>query len=229
MTKEFSVSINKCLSVLDDMDYLAHAVVRSSLVVSEAFKKSSLSSKVYRELYDAGMKNQDFNFILKDQSYFQFTERIKDEDVRLAYYPNPYRFGEYHSIKRELTELFDEGLLSQEELEQSLTEEHFSNDIPIIRYDLSLTQYCSNYHPAAHLHIGFNSTSRWPVRRVLTPYAFFLKILSHYYHDLWVKFGDIGDGNRNLFDVEYCKEVSGCRYLHDEYFQKHEYQRLHFS
>lgn len=229
MTREFSLSINKCLGVLESMDYLAHASVRGSLNVSASFKKSSLTCNVYRDLYDVGMRNQDFNFMLKDQSYFQFTEKIKNKDVRLAYYPNPYRFGEYNSIKKELTEFFDEGILSQDELEQALMEEHFSNDVPIIRYDLSLSQYCSKYHPAAHFHIGFNSDSRWPVRRVLTPYAFFLKILFHYYHDLWFKFGDAGEDERNLFDIEYCNEVSECQYLQDEYFQEYEHKRLHFS
>lgn len=99
----------------------------------------------------------------------------------------------------------------------------------MIRYDLSLKQYCEKYHPAAHFHIGFHVKNRWPVRRKLTPYAFLLKILMLYYPDLWHSVGDSGDVEPNWLDTEYQKEVSKCNYLDDDYFKEHEYKRLHFS
>lgn len=227
MSNEFSGSIIKCVKLLNDMNYLTHAVTHNSLRASKDFKSAALGFDTYRKIYDVGVANQDFNFMLEDNSFFQFTEKVKNEEVRLAFYPNPYSFSEFSIQKKEWMKLFEVGELSQIELEQVLLEEEFSNDIPVIRYDLSLNQYCANYHPAAHFHIGFNSNSRWPVRRILTPYAFFLKILFHYYHELWLRWGDRG-AERNILDVEYCKEVNRCAFLNDDYFKRHEHSRLHF-
>jgi hypothetical protein len=64
---------------------------------------------------------------------------------------------------------------------------------------------------------------------VLTPYAFFLKILIHYYPSLWFEFGDQGEELDNILDLKYRDELSRCSLLSDQYFLTIEKDRLHFT
>jgi hypothetical protein len=228
MSKSFKASILSCIECIANIDYLFQAGTVSSLQASSDFKHKSRKAVYYREIYEAGTTNQDFNLMLKDRSYFQFTENVEGENIRLAFYPNPFQFIEYQNHKKEALELLDDNELTESEYEQILSEGEFSSDIPLIRYDLSVKQHCDNYHPAAHFHIGFNANNRWPVGKKLTPYVFMLKIIMLYYPDLWFKYGDQGEGNENNLDIIYRNELSKCDLVPDEYFKKIEKERLNF-
>lgn len=228
MNNLFSKNILKCINLAFDFDILAQAGSSQSLNSSDEFKKEARHSISYKRLYDTGVKNQDFNLMLFDHSFFQFTESKIDEELRLVYYPNPYKFVEYMSQKQEALAMFDSGELSLSEYEQMISEDSSSCDIPVIRYDLSLKQYCKNYHPAAHFHIGFYAENRWPVKTMLTPYAFFLKILAHYYPKLWFDKGDNAENEQNKLDLIYRDELKKCNTLSGEYFTSNEEERLYF-
>ncbi len=221
MSDMFNRSIGQCIELLVDIDFLFQAGPYYSLNSSDAFKKAAMRSTTYREVYDVGASNQDFNLMMNDQSYFQFTEIKAQEELRFAYYPNPYQFVEYINDKRAALTMLESGEINREEYDQLLSEGTFTCDIPLIRYDLSLKQYSKKYHPAAHFHIGFYAENRWPVRRKLTPFAFLLDVLTLYYPKLWRSAGDA--------DVIYRKEVSQCNYLEEQYFSEEEFQRLYFN
>lgn len=227
MSDNFRKSLASCLELLAKNELLFQAGPMYSLDASASFKKVARRSMSYKEVYDSGVENQDFNLMLFDQSFFQFTEVKSESDVRLAYYPNPYQFVNYRSQKKEALELLECGELSLSDYEQLVSEEDFTCDIPVIRYDLSLKQHCEKYHPAAHFHIGFFAENRWPVRRVLTPYAFLLKILMHYYPKVWFNVGDRGDDN-NWLDLAYRNELTSCNILQQDFFKQEEVERLHF-
>ena len=229
MSNSFNRSISKCISLLDSIEFLFQAGTFRSLGASTDFKKTAMRATKYTEVYNTGTKNQDFNLMLMDRSFFQFTETSKREDVRLAYYPNPYQFVEFKNEKKEALELLDLGEISFDESEQLLSEGDFTCDIPLIRYDLSLKQYCNKYHPAAHFHIGFYAENRWPVKRYLSPYAFLLKILKTYYPKIWIRHGDIGKEKENKLDAEYRNEVSNCAVISSDYFDQYAEQRLYFT
>lgn len=226
MTKEFAQDIRKGMLLLAELDLLGQAGPQVSLSPSEFFKKTSLRAVSYREVYDAAIKNQDFNIMLHDHSFFQFSEINPHRSIRLAYYPNPYQFIEFKNLKREALEMVASDSITQDEYEQLLAESHFTCDIPLIRYDLSLDQYCQMYHPAAHFHIGFQAENRWPAKRVLTPFVFTLKILKHYYSDIWKQKGDPNNEGINMLDDKYRKAVRLCGYLSEEYFKDYEADRL---
>ncbi|WMN15454.1 DUF2290 domain-containing protein [Pseudomonas piscis] len=226
MTAEFSRSIRKCIDIAAELALLEQCGPAHSLDASGDFKKASRRVDYYRELYDVGTRNQDFNFMLKDQSFFQFSEQRGGEDFRFAYYPNPYSFVEYKSERVAASELLESGDITDLEFDQLISECNFTSDIPLIRYDYSPGQYCQKYHPAAHFHIGFRSENRWPVKRALTPVAFFLKILSHYYINAW-RGAESPDGT-NYLEQRYRMEVNACALLEINYFSEEESQRLHF-
>lgn len=226
--KNFDKSIRSCFDTLESMELLAQAGPGCSLRASDSFKKASLRARSYREVYDSGVTNQDFNIMLSDHSFFQFTLQ-ENGDIRLAFYPNPYKFVEFSDYKRDALSLLDNQELTHEEYSQLLSEAEFSGDVPAIRYDYSLEQYCENYHPAAHFHIGFFADNRWPTKRILTPYAFMLKILRHYYLKYWIKILDTSETpSQDKLDEIYRNEVSNCPLLDDNNFSQKEEERLHF-
>ncbi|RXE47295.1 DUF2290 domain-containing protein [Chromohalobacter israelensis] len=225
----FNKSIRDCFETLEQLDFLAQAGPCNSLRASDDFKKTSLKSQNYREVYDAGVRNQDFNIMLSEHSFFQFTLE-ENNDIRLAYYPNPYRFVEYIKYKRDALSLLDDNEITQEEYFQFLSEGDFTCDIPAIRYDYSLEQYCKDYHPAAHFHIGFYAENRWPTNRLLTPHAFLLKTLKHYYLGVWIEEAQKnGNTMDDHLDKKYRKEVFECPKLDEEAFSKEESERFYIT
>ncbi|WP_165493680.1 DUF2290 domain-containing protein [Phytopseudomonas daroniae] len=202
----------------------------SSLKASSDFKRAARQSSSYSQVYDVGAKNQDFNLMLKDHSFFQFTETTEREDIRLAYYPNPYSFIEYQNDRQTAESMLANGDITLQEFEQLISEGNMTFDIPIIRYDLSTNQYCAKYHPAAHFHIGFKAENRWPVNRVLSPFAFFLKIIFLYHSLTWKEKGEYEKESKieNYFEEEYIRELASCSQLDDDFFQETEARRLHF-
>ncbi len=233
--REFNKNISKCIKFLDTYNLLFQAGCTTSLDASYNFKKIARKSTSYKKLYDIGTKYQDFNFMLFDKSFFQFSKTrvintiTKDEDfdLRFAYYPNPYKFVEYQENKIEIEKMYNNNEITLEEYQQFLSEEFFTSDIPLIRYDLSKNQYCENYHPTAHFHIGFHAENRWPVKRELTPMAFMLKILMHYYIKLWKNLGDNNSDENKLTKI-YQEEMKSTKLIKREYFSTLEEGRLHF-
>lgn len=229
MKDNFRDSICKCIQLAFEIGYLFQAGSTVSLNASSDFKSKSRKAISYREVYEAGTLNQDFNLMLSDMSYFQFTEIEKDKEIRLAYYPNPFQFVEYKSERENALELLEKNEFTLDEYEQFISECNYTHDIPLIRYDLSIEQHCDKYHPAGHLHIGFVVENRWPVAKILSPYAFLLNILMQYYSKLWIQFGDEGDKRPNRLDIMYREELKRCNVISDEFFTESEKERLVFS
>ena len=232
MSADFDKSIRKTIDFASEIDLLLQCGPVHSLKASAEFKRISRQAQRYHQLYDSGAKNQEFNIMLKDHSFFQFTETTEQEDIRLAYYPNPYAFIEYKNDMQTAEAMLHNGELTLPEFEQLISEGNLTFDIPIIRYDLSAKQHCPKYHPAAHLHIGFRAENRWPVNRILSPFAFFLKILFLYYPNTWKEQGEYQKGENekgNHFEEKYIIELSLCRKLNADLFEDTESKRLHFS
>ncbi|MEO1871699.1 MAG: DUF2290 domain-containing protein [Cobetia sp.] len=225
MSKIFDQSVLKSIRTLHSINFLTQAGAANSLNVSDSFKKLSFRSKSYMQVYDAGIRGQEFNVLLKDDSFFQFTEQVNG-DIRLAFYPNPYRFIEYMGYKEEVLDLLDEDSITLDEYSQFLSEGSFTCDVPVIRFDYSIDQYDSFDHPAAHLHIGFYAENRWPVRKILTPHAFMLKVLRNYYVYLWS--GENKLENCVELDTLYQHEAMECTSLGDDVFSDEEANRFYF-
>lgn len=228
MSANFNRSILACIKLAKEEGFLLQAGNPTSLRASRDFKALTRRSNSYREIYEIGAANQDFNLMMVDYSFFQFTELDEGKELRLAYYPNPSKFVNFNNTIRDALDLFESGELTIDEYEQIVSEEEYGSDIPPVRYDLSLKQYCENYHPAAHLHIGFFSESRWPVRRVLSPYAFMLKIIMIYYSQLWYELGHVSDGEPNKLDLAYRAEIQDCEHIEPEFFKQPDIERMHF-
>ncbi|EHR40476.1 DUF2290 domain-containing protein [Alishewanella jeotgali] len=233
VSQSFNQNIRETISLAEKFGLLFQAGSCVSLVTPPEVKFMSRRAVSYREVYDTIVSFQSFNLMLEDRSFFQFTEVEANSDVRLVYYPNPYQFVEYLSERREILKLLESEEITDIEYEQFTSEADFTSDIPVIRYDLSLNQHCKLYHPAAHFHIGFHAENRWPVDRVLTPKAFFLKTLYSYYQRKWkTQEQNTIDEIENVFDMLYREEIrKNCPLISEmspKHFDRIEHERLHF-
>lgn len=200
---DLNYHIRKVALLAKDLNLDLHHGSRGSLEVSSELKKICKTSPYYREVYDYISTYKQYNLMLKDQACFQFSEfRNKDneQELRYAYYPNPYQFVEFKKEVKSIQDLYSTGELSDEDYQQLINEAEFILDIPLIRYDYSPSQYEPNFHPASHFHIGFHSENRWPVQRVLNPSIFFTKIIAMYYTESWKK-------NFELFDPKTLNDL----------------------
>lgn len=218
---DITSGIKKVSELARQLELDEHHCTLNSISVSNELKKLCKTSPYYRNIYDYISTYKEYNLMLKDASCFQFSEfRNKDneQELRYAYYPNPYQFLEYRKHVIAVQDLLQQGQLSLTDYEQLLDECEFTHDIPVIRYDYSPSQYDEFFHPASHFHIGFHSDNRWPVLKVITPVVFFLKVISMYYPKAWKdKFSMIPDETLN--DI-YQKSKSESYAVPSRYFNK---------
>ncbi len=223
MSSDFCTNIKSCVALLTEIDFLAQVHCMTSLNVSPEFKSEARRGHSYRHLYSLGMRKHDYNFVIKDNAFFQFYKNDEPFTLRYAYYPNPNLFIQYQEERKIASDWLENGEIDEREYDQLLAEDScLSGDTPPIRYDVSYIQYNAKYHPTAHFHIGTLTENRWPVRRILSPYAFLLAILKHYYVRLWI------EKNETVAE-EFCKELDTCEILSDEYFTESECKHLHFT
>lgn len=200
---DVNTSIRKVANLASQLNLDFHHGSRVSLKVSDELKKLTRSSPYYKEIYNRIADYSEYNLMLNDRACFQFYGKSCAggiQELRYAYYPNPYQFLEYQKELKDCNDLLNHEIITEEEYSQMISEAIFTHDIPSIRYDYSPTQYEEKFHPASHFHIGFHSENRWPVTRVLTPYSFFLKILAMYYSDIWKSNFEIKD-HETLNDI----------------------------
>lgn len=179
--------INKTWEIASKLNLNESFANAGLLPLNEEFRDLILSSKTtYSSVYVAGLSLSHYNILLTDYSYFQFSWD-RENYVRYAYYPNPFISGKDNELEsfRRLQELVESGLLQHEEYLTILSERSAMSGIPMLRYENAPDQRKKFAHPCSHFHIGFHSENRWPVRRILTPYAFSLLVFKNYYGSFW--------------------------------------------
>jgi hypothetical protein len=208
----FIKSIKKSYELFDNLGLSRSFTVPSSLNVNEAFNRLALDTSTnYQDLFFCGLKIGQYNFILKDLTYFQFSRKSED-DVRYAFYPSPFDPSVLKVIDQ-LTRARDIDVLDDEAFAVSIESLELNYRRPVIRYDYSPKQYKPVKHPTSHLHVGTYGEDRWCVERFLTPYAFSLQIAKMYFGDYWEALTvEEKDGTRrNELDDYLYAERSACK------------------
>lgn len=216
-----SNGINKSWAVLEGLGLHETFSNAGPLEVNSEFRDLVLSeNSTYVEIFLAGLRLSHYNFLLTDYAYFQFSWAPND-NVRYAYYPNPYATGRSagaFDFRRRRT-LVEQGAITQEDYLAMLRDADAELRVPLIRYENAPSQYKGLKHPCSHLHIGHHGDNRWPLNRVLTPLAFTLWILKQYYGSEWAEFGDDDtDSFGNTFESKLVTEKMECRLVGPEYF-----------
>lgn len=199
----------------------------SSLLVCDDFRETALRTDAHHvEIYLCGLKSQNYNILLNDYSFIQYSWE-KDEHYRYAFYPNPFGSrspeGRINFLKKR--KMVTEGIISEEEFLTLLDESQNEGFIPILRYENSPEQYDEFAHPCSHLHIGTHGENRWAFQRALSPLAFSMLVVKQYYPDEWKVFGeDATDSEyKNRFERALVFErENSCRILHPHHFSDFE-------
>jgi len=227
----FNDSIRGTHTILRECDILRTVAHLRSTVGSAEFRELALIPDTpYRDLYLCGLQNVDYNFLLKDYAFLQFTH-FQNDHYRCTYYPNPFS-GIGDALNDELEAAVTDGTLSFEEYSQYLSEQPYEVRIPIIRFELDHDAYVMLRHPAAHFRIGMHTENRWPVSRELTPRSFTLLLAKLYYFEAWITNGAMavdGDGFENRFDRQSATEKQGCVLLAAQLFDQKERALLHMA
>jgi hypothetical protein len=198
------------------------------LEVRSEFRDLILRSDTdYVTVYLAGITWSHYNFVLSDYAFFQFSW-FRDESARYAYYPNPFASNAEDFKRRR--ELVEAGMITEEENLVILRDEGIDPRAPLIRYEYAPTQYKALSHPASHFHIGHHDDNRWAVNRVLTPLAFTLLILKHYYGPAWRETGsDEADSLGNRYETRLTEAKVECRPIGDDFFSSVEERSFFMS
>lgn len=184
----FLTSIRSAFFSLDDSGIMESWINPASLNVSDKFNELALSrSASYKEIYHRGLELGQYNCILKDYAYFQYSQDDRTS-WRLAYYPSPYFSG----CTPNLIALEDLRLkLKSDEISIMDFEEYVAdgfeaaNRVPMLRFEYAEGQHRAVSHPAAHLHIGVDGEDRMASKVKLSPLSFTLLIIRSYYSTAW--------------------------------------------
>ncbi len=202
----------------------------SALDASDVFKTLALSQITsYEELYLAGLRESQYNILLRDYSFFQFGTGGAD-GVRFAYYPNPFFGASPHAVAelQEMQEYVAEGIIDVDELLHRISEIKRPQHPPLVRYEYSKQQYVEATHPCSHMHLGFHGENRWPIRRYLTAHAFALMIFRLFYLDFWMRADTVKQGEQELtLDAILGVARAESRMLYEDEFSKVEERRFH--
>lgn len=228
---EFVTSIRRSWEFLAKVTLEETFASSDPLPLSTEFRDMVLAgASSHLDLFSYCLSNSYYNFMLFDHSFFQFGWTTSG-DLRYAFYPNPYvsHSSAVYSF-RKYREMLAENRITDDEFLGLAKSLGARGDIPIFRYEYSVSQYVSLAHPTSHMHIGVHGENRWAVRRILTPLAFLMLIIKQYYPDEWAlgKFMN-GEIENNQFESDLIAERGNCRIIAPEYFCADEERSFYFA
>jgi len=172
----------------------------------------------YDETCKTALENADYDILLSDYSFFQFSCSKNVNNIRYAFYEHPRDIKSYEKFVRDIGfSLKETGEELYDEYEQYVDEARLKKSITPIRYDYNIDLYEELKHPSSHFHVGFENEIRIPVSNIITPQAFLGFIIRHIYRDKWIKALDNG-----RFYNYYERIKNSCSELDENYFTQEE-------
>lgn len=190
----FWTSVNTAKLLGKKLDIVKDIQVKKGIYSSSFF--GTMHSDDYRKIYDISISNSDWEILLKDESFFQFSYR--KNEYSLSLYPRPTNFVTYDEwltsllldemdVKPEEFDKAKEELIGDSDMnseyEQYLIEAENLKTIVPIRFDYDGHNYNQIYHPLCHLHVGINNNIRIATDKFMTPLMFFHFIIKNYFPD----------------------------------------------
>jgi hypothetical protein len=227
---EVQKGIRESWAIVVDLKLAETISSAAPLRVNEKFRDLLFSEGIqYSELYLAGLELQHFNILLTDFSFFQYS--FSDDDhVRYAYYPNPFVETAHASENiHRLRELVEAELITGEEFLAIVNEQRNDNRAAPIRYENAPGDRKPFSHPCSHFHIGHGVGGRWALSRHLTPLAFTLLVLKHYYAAQWQDGESSEEESGNVFEARLIRARAACEEVGETLFSALEKKCFHFS
>lgn len=222
--REFSSSVQAAWAFLRSIGIAEVFANPNPLPFDEGFRNLVLrGSEEYSALYRYCLERSFYNILTFDHSFFHFGWSSPDS-IRFAFYPNPYVSEEGKiSTFRKYREMVSSGNISEDEFSRLAEGLASQSGVPVFRYEYAPDQRVSLAHPTSHMHIGYHSSNRWCVGRVLTPAAFAMLIAKHYFSPEWsLSVEEVAAGEINPNEQALIAERSRCRIMPEELLDSHE-------
>lgn len=142
----------------------------------------------YIDLYQHAIAFNEYDILMKDFSFFQFSFDADSYVIRMAYYPSPdviTTFKEYMDSFDNRKILWEEEQRYREEYENYIDSQNYKSTTVPLRYDYSEKEYQGLVHSAAHLHFGQMETIRVTCAHVFSPLSFAVIVVNYYYYSIW--------------------------------------------
>ena len=189
----FRIHLNLTKKLLSKMGLLAESNIEAGHFEPSEESKKAGHGRDYYELYNSVEKNYDYEFRLKDGSFFQMA--YIEDGLRYAFLESVsdlMSFEDYYIAEG----LSDEQVKSMGEEEYMVLRECYEAEIdslkqklhPLyIRYDYTKRpeEHIPNIHSSSHFHFGWDNNSRIPCAKVLTPEAFVCFSIKMYSPSKW--------------------------------------------
>lgn len=187
MTKaKILVSIEDIPSYLDMVGITYHCTAkRKNLLLgkySEEYFQTSHKND-YKQKFFVASKNSDYDIILEDGSFFQFTS-TSAVDIHYSFFHRIEQVLSYNEfIDKYLTEENIDSINQEYEMYLS-TDKSLTYPCPI-RYDVAEREYTEELHAYAHLHIGVDTEIRIPIDKIIKPLEFVDFVVKYTYKEKW--------------------------------------------
>lgn len=193
---KFAASLTEAKNLLEELALFKAIGPRPIGEYSKEFKKTSRTCR-HIDVYNVMRDNLDYEFVLHDDSFFQFC--VSKNYLRYCFIENPnitYTKREY--LKTIFPDLPDEEinddtiaeLVKEHEYEQFLNETEINSNLLYVRYDFDKKGYVPLLHSCSHLHIGMRESVRIPLSKALTPRQFVAFCVKLAYPEIWEGFHD---------------------------------------
>ncbi|MCA2846922.1 MAG: DUF2290 domain-containing protein [Pseudanabaena sp. M135S2SP2A07QC] len=173
----------------------------------------------YRKIHEIALINKDYDFLLKDYSFLQFSGDFNSsEDVyRYAYYEVPTIFPSYEEYLASNDLSYDEcGDLFRQDYEQVADEGKLNNSVMPIRYDYDSKYYNPPNHSISHFHFGFRNQIRLPVNKLVTPHAFVSFVIRHIYWEKWKNLIKDPNFHPTYYVKSTCRNLDSTKFSSEE-------------
>lgn len=216
--------------IKSDMEKIKKILKKINLLRNSDFYKKNISNNhrmdgtvEFSSVWKKILKNNDFHFLLEDQSIIQIEK--KDNMLRYTFYGVPFIFVSYKNYLIGQGHKFAEvGYSYQNEYNQKLYESDLKKYPVYIRYDYCEDEYKEFCHGVSHLHVGLYNDLRITSCKELTPLAFLMLILKNFYYNTWKK---IAEDPKISKDFENIK--TNCSELHQSVFNERDKKELYLN
>lgn len=193
---------------------------------SNAYKQLAKKGN-YLEIYKYGIAYNEYDLLLKDYAFFQYSYDEVNGMIRLSFQPNPNIVKSYEEfLKQEFDCSYkDVGDNFLELYENFIDEQMDFQVVTPVRYDYDVDLYEDMIHSASHIHIGTEKNLRIATNKIFTPLGFTVLIVHNFYYPVWKEqmSQDLNFKDKILTAKKQCPEVA------EQYFSTYEKQYFYIN
>lgn len=205
------------INLLDERNYSPKEIEDISI-----FRNISLHDN-----WSLNLKQNIYNFQLKDNSLLIFRINAKEKSASYTYIECPFNCESYEDflLEYEIDDYHDKALI--EEYTTYVEQCEIMRNSLYVRYDLDFQSYQIGLHPASHLHIGHENNLRLGLDKIINPKTFLNFILRQNYIPIWKKL--ISEDPLSDWIQKHKKEKKNLHVINESHFSSFDLEELYIN